>query len=164
MHVTRDVVGAVALCVSDALWLAMSRTSSDAAALAMVLAEPGMSVDELARLVGLTHSATVRVVDRLVADDLVVRRSSGVGRRLALTLTSKGRRVANSNVYAAQRVLDKATAGFSDDELHTLTMLSARMVLNLSAEQAEIDRACRLCDQRSCLSVGCPLPNRYSPT
>jgi predicted transcriptional regulator len=34
------------------------------------------------------------------------------------------------------------------------------MVLNLSANQAEIDKACRLCDQQSCLSVGCPLPNR----
>jgi predicted transcriptional regulator len=56
------------------------------------------------------------------------------------------------------RVLERATAGLSAEERQTLIDLLSRAVRSLTSDQTEIDRACRLCDQRRCLGRGCPLP------
>ena len=95
-----NLFGAVAVAVAD---LTVDRAGSpvggslsDAAALSAMyhfLDRP--SVDQLRRVLGLTHSGAVRLVDRLAADGLVERSGGPDGRTRSVVLTRKGRAAAH---------------------------------------------------------------------
>ena len=84
----------------------------------------GRSMDDLRRVLGLTHSGAVRLVDRLAADGCVERRAGADGRSVALVLTAKGRRVARRVRAAraealesvAERAVDTGAQGLHTDE------------------------------------------------
>src|SRR4051794_41799772 len=66
----------------------------------------GQPIDALRRVLGLTHSGTVRLVDRLVAAGLGERRVGTTdGRAVPLGLTPAGRRVARRGVAAREGAL-----------------------------------------------------------
>ncbi len=73
MHYLRgrqtNLLGALALALVDRLNAALvqgaNRNLSSAAALVFIHGRPGETIDFLARVLGLSHSATVRVVDAL---------------------------------------------------------------------------------------------------
>lgn len=155
---TLDVLGAAALALADAMWDVQKFDRSDSAALCFVNDNPGASIDELSRRVGLAHSSGVRLVDRLESAGLLRRSKSGPGRRISLDLTSRGRKAAQSNQRARHAVLSLAVRGLDERVLAELKALARSVVLNIAQDQPEIDRACRLCDQRSCFAAGCPLP------
>ena len=155
---THDLLGAAALAISAAVWEAYQMEPSDAAALNIVLAEPGISIKRLSRTLGLTHSATVRVADRLKLGGLVTRDAAGPGRTVALTSTQRGKRLARQAAARRMRVLEHATSMLTAAQRQDLIMLLAPVVRQLAASQDQIDQACRLCDQRRCLQRGCLLP------
>lgn len=155
---TLDLIGAAALAISGAVWAALGLEQSDAAALNVVLAEPGISIRGLSRVLGLSHSATVRVADRLQRQGLITRDGAGPGRTIAVTATGRGRQRALDAVARRTQVLQQATSGLTAAQRQSLSGLLRKVVLNLADDQAAIDRACRLCDQQRCLARGCPLP------
>lgn len=155
---TLDLIGAAALAISGAVWDAFGAEQSDAAALNVVLAEPGISIRGLSQVLGLSHSAAVRVADRLQGQGLITRAGAGPGRTIAVTVTDRGRRQALGAAARRTQVLQRATSGLTAAQRQRLSGLLQQVVLNLAADQAAIDRACRLCDQRRCLDRGCPLP------
>ena len=93
-----NLFGAIALVTSDALAgteAAAGRSDTAPAALvALHESATGRSVDELRRIVGLTPSGGVRLVDRLVGENYVERRSGLDGRAVIVALTSVGRKAA----------------------------------------------------------------------
>lgn len=155
---TLDLLGAAALAISAAVWETYEMEPTDAAALNVVLAEPGISVKGLSRTLKLTHSATVRVADRLAAAGLVTRDQAGPGRTVALAGTPRGRGLARQAAARRMRVLEHAASGLTDGQRQELMTLLAAVVRQLAAGQEQIDQACRLCDQGRCLPQGCLLP------
>ena len=94
---TNNLVGALSVAtldrVEDAFVGVVGRGGSFAAALLTVGTRPGLSVSELGRVLGLEHSSTVRLLDRLEGEGLIVR-GSGVDRRArVVTLSPKGKRM-----------------------------------------------------------------------
>src|SRR5918912_4475080 len=76
------------------------------AVLLQLAQHPGLSVDDVRRRVGLTHSGVVRLVDGLVVRGLVVRQRSGPDARVTrLRLTATGARLASSVAPARRDVL-----------------------------------------------------------
>ena len=69
-----NLLGALAVALSDAIASAVETTTGHAgamgAALATLAQEPGLSIEQLRVPLGRTQSATVRVVDQLVADEI----------------------------------------------------------------------------------------------
>lgn len=123
-----------------------------AAAVAYVALADELSVGELAERVGLSHSATVRVVDRLEAEGLLRRTPSRRdARRRALVLTAEG---------AARhgRVHERLDADL-DRVLATLTtgqrVLLRRIVENVAAALAD-PAVCRHCSPTGCPAGACP--------
>ena len=155
---TDDLIGAAALAISAAVWATYRMEPTDAAALNVVLAEPGISISRLSRVLGLSHSAAVRVTDRLEHRELVTRSPAGPGRTVALAVTARGQRLARQAAARRAQVRERATAGLTAAERQSLITLLATVVRQLAADQDQIDQACRLCDQRRCLSRRCPLP------
>jgi hypothetical protein len=97
-----NLLGALAVGLSDAISSAVETTTGHAgamgAALATLAQEPGLSIERLRVPLGRTQSATVRVVDQLVAEGHAERRPGRDQRSVAVVLTPKG-------TEAAARVL-----------------------------------------------------------
>jgi MarR family transcriptional regulator, negative regulator of the multidrug operon emrRAB len=155
---THDLLGAAALAISAAVWAAYRMEPTEAAALNVVMAEQGISITRLSRILGLSHSATVRVADRLERGGLVTRSPAGHGRTVALTGTRHGKRLARQSAARRIRVLEHATSGLTPAERKSLIKLLAAVVRQLATSQEQIGQVCRLCDQRRCLQRGCLLP------
>lgn len=155
MQPTTDILLAVSHLLLDQLTDAPEPVSDDAA-VNLLAHQPGISITELADQLGLTHSATFRLIDRLQVADLAERRPT-TGRRLAVVLTRNGRSRARALRDRRRRLLDRALTSLDPNEIRTLTHLLARIGGTLARTQHDADRACRHCDQTRCLAAGCPI-------
>jgi DNA-binding MarR family transcriptional regulator len=159
---TRDgnVLGALSLVVadqmSDAVAAAGGQSQTAAAALsALEHFRDGCSIDTLRRMLGLTSSGTVRLVDRLEGAGQVERRAGPDARTASITLTASGHRAAARITAARAAVLEEALSALSAQERQTMARLTARMlggvVRRKLAREAQATRwICRLCDMHAC--------------
>jgi DNA-binding MarR family transcriptional regulator len=91
---TANLLGALGLAVADRIaeiaLEVLDRAGETPAALVVIGYGLGPSNDQLRRILGLSHPGMVRLVDRLVADELVERQVGRDRRAVALFLTPKG--------------------------------------------------------------------------
>lgn len=159
---TEQVLGVTALAVVDRLRTsaAVGAVGGEVAASALVhiQAWPGESVQGLASVVGLSQPATVRLVDRLVAQGLAQREQGRDRRTVALTLTASGSASADAVLAARAEALTPLLAGLSPAERRDLERLLDRVTAGLAQDRSGAVRTCRLCDRDACASgPGCPL-------
>ncbi len=155
-----NVLGALALIVTDrttaAVAAAGGQSGTAAAALSALhhfLDHP--TVDALGRVLGLTHSGAVRLVDRLEAAGYVTRGPGADGRSRSIALTRKGQRAATRVSAARADVLTGALAGLSTverEQLHGLLgrVLGALVTEKVTTAPGEGGWTCRLCDTVAC--------------
>jgi MarR family transcriptional repressor of emrRAB len=173
---TVNMLGALSLVVADRMNSAAEAVtalgpSAPAALAALYEFLDGGSVTQLSSVLGLTHSGTVRLVDRLDAEGLVERAGAEDGRAVAVVLTSSGRRLAARVLEARRSSLDAALSGTTSAELGHLAAVLEKMLATVThARAAERSSAtqnrrlpwlCRLCDLDACgRSEGkCPVNN-----
>jgi MarR family transcriptional regulator, negative regulator of the multidrug operon emrRAB len=150
-----NLLGSVALAVTDRVRAAAERGaaqggSAPAALVSLAGYLDGSPIDALRGPLGLTHSATVRVVDRLVAAGLA-RRSEGTDRRsVAVELTPAGRSAAAEALRARREALEEALAGLEPEEQAELARLNAKVLATLTDGRAAAGHICRLCDSHAC--------------
>lgn len=143
-------LAALALAITDAT-LAKSEDLAPTAVAALISIRDGepLSIGDIARIVGLTHSAAVRLVDRLEKDWLV-RRQRRVGREVLVEITARGRRRAQQlqdhRTVAATNVI----AGLSSEERAALDTVISRIIALRAAEDLVPDQFCRMCRRGSC--------------
>src|SRR6185436_6473081 len=122
MHMTsRDanLLGALGIVLGDLLDDAAELAGGASAATALVAlhgSSAGDTIDALAGRVGLSHSGTVRLVDRLAGDGLVERRRGADQRSAALVLTPRGRRAARSVLSRREANLHARLGLLTDDQ------------------------------------------------
>ena len=152
---TGNLLGAMALAVSDRMAEALAdrsgRSESAAATLSALdqfLGEP--SIDQLSRVLGLSQSGTVRLVDRLEQDGLVRRGAGMDGRTTTVLLTGAGRRAARRLEEARLQVLDGVLEPMTDDEQRTFAKLVGRVLVGMMREPGATRWMCRLCDLSAC--------------
>ncbi len=110
MHMT-SVVSAWALLTRDLLDTAAGQAGVDlreVSALNLIETHPGSSIDWLGTRVGLTHSGTVRLVDRLENAGWLTR--ARAGREVGLRVTAAGRAVLRRWRRAADAAVAQAMA------------------------------------------------------
>jgi MarR family transcriptional repressor of emrRAB len=110
----------------------------------------GQSIDALRRVIGLTHSGAVRLVDRLAAAGLAERRVGADGRAVALQLTPEGRRAARRVLARREAAFETVLASLSARERADLARLHERLLAALTDGRQERRRVCRLCDVDAC--------------
>ncbi len=163
---TGNLLGALALAIadrtSDAVGDAAGQSQTAAIALSALdqfLDEP--SVDLLRRVLGLTPSGTVRLVDRLQDAGYVTRRPGRDGRSVSLRLTAAGRRAAKRVSAARAEVLQDALSALTPGERHALDQLVSPLLVGLIRGPGAVRWMCRLCDTRVCGrgSGHCPVAN-----
>jgi MarR family transcriptional regulator, negative regulator of the multidrug operon emrRAB len=148
-------LGALALRLGDQLEAAVTdagaRSLSAATALSALdrfLDAP--TVSQLSAVLGLSSSATVRVVDGLVSEGHVTRRFGADGRTSPIRLTASGRRVAKRIVGARVELLSRALSSLDEHEKSTLAALVDRVLIELVNVDSTKGWMCRLCDTQAC--------------
>lgn len=160
MDRTANLLGAVGLAVTDQLGdvahEVLGRTGETPAALIVIGYGPGLSNEQLRRILGLSHPGAVRLVDRLVSDGFVERRSGQDKRAIALHLTPRG-------AAAREKLLETRIAGLrpllvslDEGEQKMFAALLSKLLLSLGTTRLKRHALCRMCDTRVC--TNCPIP------
>lgn len=156
-----NLLGALVLALADGVSAAVGDVSGHAgaasAALAVLAQEPGLSIEQLRVPLGRTQSATVRLVDQLVADGLAVRREGPDRRSVAIFLTQRGTTAASQVLDRRNAVLRLATTALAPEDRRALEPMLETALAAITTDAAHAERICRLCDVASCPVETCPV-------
>ncbi|MBW4636181.1 MAG: MarR family transcriptional regulator [Iphinoe sp. HA4291-MV1] len=159
---TLNILGAFALSVADDLQGAVVQANdyntSASAALITLNAHPGETIDLLSKVLELSHSGTVRLVDRLESDGLVERRRGSDGRSAALFVTAKGEQQVRDMLTRREEALREILGALSVQEQTQLTILLEKLLSGLTRSCEHARNICRFCDESVCSNTGnCPV-------
>jgi DNA-binding MarR family transcriptional regulator len=152
---TSNLLGSLSLAVTDRLREATEAAaghagSGPAALAALSTYLEGEPIDALGRSLGLTHSAAVRLVDRLEDSELVERRRGEDGRSVSVVMTAAGRRAGREILDARHRALGEVLDSLSPSERRALAGVCEKLLGGLTGSRADARRICRLCDPDAC--------------
>ncbi|RZT15611.1 DNA-binding MarR family transcriptional regulator [Mycobacterium sp. BK558] len=158
----RNVLAAWAIALSDVVRTAVEHATgmagSGPAALVAIVADPGMSINELRRVLDLTHPGAVRLVDRLVEKGWV-QRQHGVGRTVLLAPTPVGITVERQLAAAREQAVADLLTAMPEQDVHIVAGL-VEPVLGATINDVDaMRRLCRLCDRNVCTSCPAELPD-----
>jgi len=166
MDRSANVLGALALLVGDRMAEAVGDAAGHSVTAAIALSAlhhflDRPSIDQLRRVLNLSPSGTVRLVDRLEADGLVVRRPGADGRSTAVALTDAGQEAAARVTAARSEVVSGMLAAISPEDRAALERIAARMLaaVLLAPGPEPPPWVCRLCDTGVCGQAdgACPI-------
>ncbi len=155
-----NIFGALALGVADRVsWTALDASGlggEGAAALVVIGHQPDLSIDQLSRVLGLSHPGTVRLVDRLESAKLVRRHVADHDRRaLALNLTAAGRTRRNALLERRHLVLKTILKQAAGEDLEALERATDAMLQKLPDDATSALTVCRFCNEQQC--ADCPM-------
>jgi MarR family transcriptional regulator, negative regulator of the multidrug operon emrRAB len=150
-----NLLGALSITVAEHVETAARAAaahggSAPAALAALDTFLDGSSIDTVRKPLGLTHSAAVRLVDRLAAAGLVRRGAGEDGRSVAVFLTQAGRRAAAQVQDGRMGALAEVLVPLDPSERAELTRLHEKLLAGLTSGRADARRICRLCDAHAC--------------
>ena len=159
---TANILGALAVLIQDRVegsWQAsLDLSPMAAAALVQIENEPGCSIELVAGRIGLTHSATVRVVDKLAERGLVEKdRARKDARAQSLSLSKAGKRVLEQLHEARNRATDELLSGLPPAQRKALDEAISAILHRCVEPGPEGDITCRVCDDRRCSPDICPI-------
>jgi DNA-binding MarR family transcriptional regulator len=156
-----NLLGAFALAVQDAQEAAASRVTEQGlsanAALVSIGHDPGLSIRALSRVLGLSHSACVRLVDGLVGQGLVRRHSADDRRAVALHLTTEGLGAHGAILSARGEALSALIGQLPKATAATLLPAIEVALGAITSSRVHADTICRLCDEVACEQPHCPV-------
>jgi DNA-binding MarR family transcriptional regulator len=157
-----NLLGALGVALSDSMDDAFDEAcavgDSAPAALILIRENPDTRIEALARYLALSHSGTVRLVDRLSEAGWVAREACEDKRAVVLVLTRAGEKVAERLLDGRSKRLGKALSGINAADRKLLERLVPQMLTNLVTDRESADHTCRYCDSGVCEREGCPLP------
>lgn len=162
MHIRlTNLLGAFALGLSDRIRqttdLAASLGAMAPAAIVNIVDYPGETIDSLSKTLALSHSATVRLVDRLQREGLLKRKRGADGRSICLIPSARGRRTAASIIAARRAVIANSISGLNRAECESLETILEKVLGVLTTSRPHADTLCRLCELSACPQDRCPV-------
>ena len=160
------MLGAVALAVADQTALAVVAATGQSVTAAAALSAlheflDRPTLDQIRRVLGLTPSGAVRLIDRLAEAGLVTRGPGSDGRTRSVMLTDAGRRAADAGAAARMTYLRESLATLTAAERETLDHLLGRVMAAVVDRKDGGAWICRHCDLTGCerSSGHCPAMN-----
>ncbi len=156
-----NLLGALQTALSDSLTFeadsVVGHSGATASALTYLAQEPGLGIEQLKGPLGLSQSATVRLVDRLAVDGLLERRPGNSGRAIAIHLTTAGEVVARQVLDRRHCVLRASLTPLDGPERAVLTTMLEKILSSITAGPDHGERICRMCDLDACPTPSCPV-------
>jgi len=155
-----NLLGAFAIAISDRIRQSVAERTElggeAAAALIVIGHEAGLSIDQLGKVLRLSHPGAVRVVDRLVTAGLAERKASAVDRRvMSLQLTEAGERQRAEVLAGRGAVLAGVLKDVPAEEQAMLERVLEKLLSSLPCDATSATGVCRYCDQDRC--PNCPM-------
>lgn len=136
---------------------------SHEAALVAICNHPDDSIDVLSKVLGLSHSGAVRLINTLEKEQLVERhKCKKDARAIVLRVTAKGRKRANEVLRAREQVTAKILGTLTVKQKTTLAPVLEAVLGVLTDGQAGARRICRMCNEQVCRPEGCPVETRVA--
>ena len=160
MSRTANLLGALSLMAADHVREATGAEPTFSAALvSLQTMADGGSIDELRRVLGLSHSGGVRVVKALSwAGHVDLRRDPDDGRAVQVHLTESRRAEATRIRATRLEALDALLDGLAPDERARLDTLLAGALAAATGDTDDARHICRLCDPDVCgHAARCPV-------
>jgi DNA-binding MarR family transcriptional regulator len=158
-----NLLGALALVITDQTAQAVAAAAGQSVSAAAALSAlhhflDGPTIDQLHKVLGLTPSGAVRLVDRLAAAGLVTRGPGDDGRSRSVVLTDHGLRAARQVTVARAAMLSSLLDELSPAERETLHSLMSRIMAGVVGSKEGGAWICRMCDLDACgrASGHCP--------
>jgi MarR family transcriptional repressor of emrRAB len=156
---TANLLGAFALEVTraqaEAAQRQLGKGGAAAAALVLIAADPGRTIEQLRAPLGLSQPGATRLMQRLADEGWIVLGGPGGRRGLQICLTVAGQQVLDELLAVRRAALTEQLEPLNDHELAQLTGLLERLLAARTSDRAALERLCRLCDRPVCES--CPV-------
>jgi DNA-binding MarR family transcriptional regulator len=134
-----------------------NQTDSATAALNIMGFWEGITNAELARALKLSHTATVRLVDKLEAQSLVEARAGKDKRASYLYLTESGRKIVQPILMARCAAVDGYLGALTAAEEEQFAGLLEKLMRPLATNGFAVSHFCRLCEFTACPGDQCPM-------
>jgi DNA-binding MarR family transcriptional regulator len=157
---TANLLGAVGLAaanrIEEVARAILNRAGETPAALVVIGYGLGPSNDQLRRILRLSHPGSVRLVDRLVSDNLVARRQGRDKREIALYLTERGMTLREELLRERLAALRPFLQPLTEKEQANFARMLEKILAVLGTTDGDRCTICRLCDDGVC--TDCPIP------
>jgi len=151
---TSNLLGTLATLINDATLQKMGDVgilcASDLAALNVLHHRPNMRIEALRQSLQISHSASVRVAERLITRKLITKAPADDARAVLLNLTPAGRALVSELAFARRQVLENAIARLSKTDIGALDRICAQILTVLVEDGPAAEVACRFCDEAQC--------------
>jgi DNA-binding MarR family transcriptional regulator len=158
---TANLLGALAGEIADRVErqgkLHPNETSSAIAALNVIGFYEGCSNGALSRALGLSHTATVRLVDKLELSGFVRSERGTDKRSVALRLTKLGRQRARAVIHDRCLRLSGFIEVLTEQQRRQLDDIAEALLKSMVKAAQDADHICRLCDGSACPTRRCPV-------
>jgi MarR family transcriptional regulator, negative regulator of the multidrug operon emrRAB len=134
-----------------------NQTDSAAAALNIMGFWEGITNAQLARALKLSHTATVRLVDKLEAQGFVEARAGDDRRATHLFLTSAGRKALQPALVARCAAVKNYLGVLTAAEEKQFAHLLEKLMRPLAQDAYGVSHFCRLCEFTACPGDDCPM-------
>lgn len=157
-----NLIGAFATSVSTAVESKVltlgGRSLSHETALVAINNHPNETIDVLSKVLALSHSGAVRLINTLEQEGLVARyKSTQDARSVVLRTTQQGAERVKIILNSRESVILKVLEHFTDEQKKQFSGLLESAMANLTDKQIEARRICRMCDEGVCRKMGCPV-------
>lgn len=158
---TANLLGALSLAITDRLVTELKghsrQNDTSASALNVIGYAEGCSNGQLGAALQLSHSATVRLLDKLSEAGFVEVRPGLDKRAVSIYLTEAGRERARSVVQTRNLALSKLTDLLGPQQRAQLDDIAETLLRHITQGPLDAIHICRLCDERVCDSKQCPV-------
>lgn len=163
---TANLLGALAVEVADRVErhgrLHPNETSSATAALNVIGFYEGCSNGALSRALGLSHTATVRLVDKLEVAGLVIAEPAADKRAVSLRLTDLGREHARTAMRERCVLLGDVIDVLTPSQRQHLDDILETLLKSMVKAAEDADHICRLCADEECPPERCPVHQKIA--
>ena len=160
----KNLLGAFATTVSDAIEQKIdafgARNISHEIALITVYNHPDESIDVLRRVLNLSPSGAVKLVNVLEKEGLMIRCKDKIDARITgLQITEKGKKRVVKILSARDSILSNVVRSLTKDQIKVLLPIIELMMRSMTTDQSSARRICKMCNEDVCRNRGCPVEN-----
>ena len=157
-----NLIGAFATKVSNDIEKEISelggRSLNHETALVVINNHPNETIDVLSKVLELTHSGAVRLINTLESEGLVERHKSAQdARSVVLNVTNEGSIRAQSILNNREKVTFKLLENFDEVQKQDFLNLLQIAMSNSNGEKIKALQICKLCNEGVCRKQGCPV-------
>jgi len=158
---TANLLGALSLAITDRLVAELKEHSrqndTSASALNVIGYAEGCTKGQLGAALQLSHSATVRLLDKLSEAGFVEVRPGLDKRAVAIYLTQAGRERTRNVVQARNHALAELIDMLGPQQRAQLDGIAETLLGHMTQGSLDAMHTCRLCDERVCPQERCPV-------